>query len=161
MIMKYTGITLIELIVTLAVLSLLLAIGVPQFSSSTANSRLTTAINSLSGDLSFARTEAVKRAIPTTVTAVNVSDWAGGWIVATVAINASTPAANLRISPALTAGATIVAGVSSVQFNSDGRSNSAAALTFILCDDRSGTFGKRVTLNATGQTFLTTKIQCN
>lgn len=156
MTMKQTGLTLIELIVTLAVLSVLLAVGIPQFTGSTANSRLTTGVNRLSGDLAFARTEAVKRAIPVTVTAVNVSDWAGGW---TTAINVSGTT-NLRISPALTAGATITAGTASVIFNADGRSSSAAALTFKLCDDRAGNFGKQVTLNATGQTFLQTKQTC-
>lgn len=157
MTMKNTGLTLIELIVTLAVISVLLAVSIPQFSSSTANSRLTAAINTLSGDLSFARTEAVKRAVPVRVTAVNVSDWAGGWIVA---INTSG-GADLRISPAIIGNATIASGgVTEVQFLANGRSNSAAAITFTLCDNRSGDHGKRVTLNSTGQTFLETQRSC-
>ena len=151
--MKYSGFTLVELMITLAVLSILLVIGVPQFSNSTANSRLTTAINNLSGDLAFARTEAVKRSVTVTVTAVNPADWAGGWRV-------TANATDLRISPALSGNATITASAASVQFRPTGRTSSAAALTFSLCDNRAGAHGKRVTLNSTGQTFLETKRTC-
>jgi len=154
--MKQTGLTLIELIVTLAVLSTLLAIGIPQFSSSTANSRLTTAINTLSGDLAFARTEAIKRGDSIIVT--GSTNWAtSGWTVAETISGGS----NLRISPALTAGATIVtnpANTTAVVFTPDGRT---ASITFTLCDDRSGAFGKMVTLSSPGQTFLETSQSCN
>ena len=47
--MKYSGFTLVELMITLGVLSILLVLGVPQFSNSTANILLLTAINILSG----------------------------------------------------------------------------------------------------------------
>lgn len=153
---RQTGLTLIELIVTLAVLSTLLAIGVPQLTSTSANSRLTTAINTLTGDLAFARTEAIKRGVPITVESTN-ADWAiNGW---TVTENESGTV-TLRITPQLSANAALnTSGVTSVTFNANGRS--AAAVTFILCDDRSGTFGKQVSLVATGQTFLTTRLQCN
>ncbi|MDH5395835.1 MAG: GspH/FimT family pseudopilin [Gammaproteobacteria bacterium] len=158
MTMKTTGLTLIELIVTLAVISVLLAFGVPQFKSTTSNSRLTTSINTLSGDLAFARTEAIKRGATVTVTSGN-ANWVGGWTVAT---NVSGTV-NLRITPALNPTQTLATtpATTTVTFNPDGRSNSANAIAFFLCDDRSGTFGKRVTLNPTGQTFLTTKLQCN
>lgn len=159
MTMKYTGLTLIELIVTLAVVSVLLAYGVPQFKGTTANSRLTSAINTLTGDFAFARTEAIKRGVSIKITAANAADWAtGGWAVA---INTSG-GDNLRISPALGAGATIAtnpANTGVVSFNADGRS--PASVTFTLCDDRTGVnTGKRVTLNTTGQTFLDVKQGC-
>lgn len=159
MTMKYTGLTLIELIVTLAVVSVLLAYGVPQFQSTSANSRLTAAINTLSGDFAFARTEAIKRGNTVVVTAADASDWAsGGWTVA----NNDSAGVSLRISPALTAGATIAtnpANTGAVAFNANGRST--AQVTFTLCDDRTGVnTGKRVTLNTTGQTFLDVKQGC-
>lgn len=156
--MKYNGFTLVEIMITLAVLSVLIAVGVPQFSSSTANSRLTSAINKLSGDLAFARTEAIKRGVDVTVTG-STTDWAtSGWTVA--AINASGPPTTLRISPPLTANATINTNPNTlgVGFRANGRSNNSVAFT--LCDNRSGSFGKRVTLNTTGQTYLVIKQAC-
>jgi len=156
--MKQTGLTLIELIITLAVISILLAYGIPQFKSTTANSRLTSAINTLSGDFAFARTEAIKRGVPITVEAADASDWAtSGWSVTENVSGTIT----LRISPALGAGATFAASSTSVQFNADGRSNSSGDVTFTLCDDRSGAFGKRVTLIPSGQTFLEVQRTCN
>ena len=156
MIMKQTGLTLIELIVTMAVISILLVVGVPQFQSTTANSRLTTTINKLTGDLAFARTEAIKRGDPVTVTAANNIDWATGWVTA-VTISGGTQ--NLRLSPALTADIALnTSSVNAIQFNADGRST--AAVTFSLCDNRAGAFGKTVSLTATGQTFLAVQQTC-
>jgi type IV fimbrial biogenesis protein FimT len=152
--MKQTGLTLVELMVTLAVVSTLLAVGVPQFQSTTANNRLTSGINALSGDFSFARTEAIKRGVTVTVTRKD-SDWAAkGWTVA-------TDTTTLRVSPALATGNTIATdpkNTASVTFNPDGRST--ATVAFTLCDDRGGESGKKVTVNSTGQTFLDIKQDC-
>ena len=155
MIMKQTGLTLIELVVTLAVISLLLVMGVPQFQSTTANSRLTTTINKLTGDLAFARTEAIKRGVSVAVTA-SANNWVNGW---TTAANISGGTEDLRFSPALTADiALTTSGVNAIQFNADGRST--AAVNFTLCDDRTGSFGKVINLVATGQTFLAVNQTC-
>lgn len=153
MIMKQAGVTLIELVTTLAVISILVVLGVPQLQSTTANSRLTTAINTLTGDLSYARTEAIKRGETIKVTATN-DDWADGW---TIALDGDST--TLRISPALIAGAAINSNnINKVQFSADGRST--AAVTFSLCDDRTGAFGKTISLTTTGQTFLSIKQTC-
>lgn len=156
--MKYNGFTLVEIMITLAVLSVLIAVGVPQFSSSTANSRLTTVINKLSGDLAFARTEAIKRGVDVDVTSVN-ADWAtSGWRIA--AVNTSGPNTTLRISPPVTSSATInnSLATTSVIFSANGRT--AAQVAFTLCDNRGQNFGKRVTLNQTGQTYLVINQAC-
>jgi len=155
MIMKQTGLTLIELVVTMAVISLLLVMGVPQFQSTTANSRLTTTINKLTGDLAFARTEAIKRGVSVAVTA-NGNNWINGW---TTAVTISGATENLRFSPALTADTALnTSGVNAIQFNADGRST--ATVNFSLCDDRTGNFGKTVNLVTTGQTFLAVNQAC-
>ena len=157
--MKYNGFTLVEIMITLAVLSVLIAVGVPQFSTSTANSRLTSGINKLSGDLAFARTEAIKRGVDVDVTSSN-ADWAiGGWTIS--ATNTSGLTTKFRISPALTANATIstAPATTSVTFSANGRTTTQIAFT--LCDDRTGVnTGKRVTLNTTGQTFLDVNQGC-
>ena len=61
---KQTGFTLIELMFTITVLAVLLGIGVPNFRDFIRNSRMTSAANDLLADLSFARSEAVKRRVP-------------------------------------------------------------------------------------------------
>jgi len=64
---QQTGFTLIELMFTIMVLAVLLGIGVPNFREFVRNSRMTAAANDLLGDLSLARSEAVKRRAQVTV----------------------------------------------------------------------------------------------
>ena len=155
---KTSGLTLIELLVTVAVVMVLLVLGVPQFRDVTASNRLTTSINLLQGDLAFARTEAIKRGVPVTISS-GATNWAtGGW---TTAVTISGTDTDLRISPALTNMQQLTSTETEIQFNADGRLDGGGTVTFTLCDDRSGTLGKEVVISATGQSRLRTKIQCN
>lgn len=58
---RLRGITLVELVTTLAVLAVSLAVIVPSWASLTERSRVTTAANSLLAQLRYARNEAVTR----------------------------------------------------------------------------------------------------
>lgn len=88
---RQQGLTLIELMVTLAVAIVLLAIGIPAFQGIEANSRAVAQANSLVTALSLARSEAVSRGIPVAVCARATDTscggsgvWAaGGWLVFT------------------------------------------------------------------------------
>ena len=55
------GFTMIELLVTVAVASITLAVAVPAFTQMTVNSRLTTQANEVVAALNLARSEAIKR----------------------------------------------------------------------------------------------------
>jgi type IV fimbrial biogenesis protein FimT len=59
------GFTLVELLITLAVVSTLLAIGAPQFSTMLANSRVRSAAESVQHGLRLAQVEALKRSAST------------------------------------------------------------------------------------------------
>ena len=56
-----TGVTLVELLVTLSLVAIILTLAVPGFRALIANAKMTNAANSLIGHLQFARSEAVKR----------------------------------------------------------------------------------------------------
>ena len=85
------GLTIIELMVTLVVMVVTLSIGVPASMAMINNSRSTTLINQLVGDLNLARSEAVKRqsfvtlCIRDGLACVDPGDgannWENGWIV--------------------------------------------------------------------------------
>jgi type IV fimbrial biogenesis protein FimT len=86
---KGKGLTLIELVVTLAVALILLTMGIPMFSSITANNRATTQTNSIVTALQVARSEAVKRGVEVSVCSKNSgstacggnNDWLNGMLV--------------------------------------------------------------------------------
>lgn len=92
------GFTLIELMVTISIAAILLAIGVPSFQAIIENNRLATQSNELITAVSLARSEAIKRGVDISITP-NTLDYVNGWCVHTgVACNAGT---ELRQFPAL------------------------------------------------------------
>lgn len=60
------GFTLLELMVSLAIVGTLLAVGIPAMGDYIRNSRITGAANDVMGALHYARSEAVKRRLPVT-----------------------------------------------------------------------------------------------
>lgn len=82
------GVTLIELLVAMSVLSILLAVGVPSFSQFTVNTRLNSYANTMFSHMALARSEAVKRNMRVAIckssdgsTCASSDDWSQGWIV--------------------------------------------------------------------------------
>lgn len=87
--MSQKGFSLIELMVTLAVLAIVLGLAAPSFSSMVRDNRALSLGSELQGTLQFARSEAVKRRQSVIVCRRNAAgtdcengaDWSGGWLV--------------------------------------------------------------------------------
>lgn len=81
------GFTLIELIVTLAVVSILLLTGIPMLNQMTTSNRLSTQINTVAGSLAIARSESIKRGTSITLcgstdgATCDTDSWESGWII--------------------------------------------------------------------------------
>lgn len=82
------GFTIIELLVTVAVLAIVLSVGVPSFVDLIRNNRAATEANLFIGALSVARSEAIKRGSRVTIcktsdqlSCTTSGDWAQGWLV--------------------------------------------------------------------------------
>lgn len=83
------GFSLVELMVTLAVVAIVLVVGVPSFQGMMRNNRVITHTNDFLSSLNLARSEAIKRGVgwrvvmcPGNPTAgCSGTAWGGGWIV--------------------------------------------------------------------------------
>lgn len=86
--MKQSGVTLLELLVVLAIAAILLAIGIPTFTSLVRSNRLSSATNELVSSLHLARSEAIKRnsraVMCTSATGTSCAasgGWHQGWLL--------------------------------------------------------------------------------
>lgn len=85
---KHSGFTLVELMITIAIVGILLMVGLPSLKSSMQGSQLIATSNELLSALHLARSEAIKRNARVSIcsssngAACSVSaDWKNGWIV--------------------------------------------------------------------------------
>lgn len=168
-----TGFTLVELIITMFIAILIVALGVPAYSNFVDNNRMITTTNELVTDMLVARSEAVKRNNPVTICASsdgascsNANDWSTGWIVFDdVNANGQVDGATVFRSHGQVVGnqmsARITAGSATtfISFNGDGFPRTAANLvqtaTFSICDHRGAPagseFARSVQLGASGR----------
>jgi type IV fimbrial biogenesis protein FimT len=76
------GFSLVELMVVLAVATILLGTGVPLARNVVQSHRLTVAVNDFFASINLTRAEAIRRGIRIDMVPVDgTDDWAGGWII--------------------------------------------------------------------------------
>jgi type IV fimbrial biogenesis protein FimT len=136
---RQRGFTLLELIVTMSIAAILLAIGIPSFRYVTTADRISGEVNSLLGDMQYARAEAIKEGQTITICAAATDDtscsgadtWEAGWLV--YSGNGTQPAASadiLMVRGAFDGGDTFRpadGSTSAVQFNREGFAPNLAA----------------------------------
>lgn len=158
---KHSGFTLLELLVTLAIVGIVTALAAPSMSTFIKNDRLVTQINALVGHLALARSEAVLRTqqvilcVSDNSTSCSGTNWNEGWIVFIDADNDNGFTVGetiVRAQPALEGGNLLNSSIgSSVIYDSRGFAAAGSTGTFSLSDDRAPLCVKNIQISVTGR----------
>ena len=157
---KNSGFTLLELMITVTLVSLVMAIGIPSMRVFIQNDRLVTQINTMVGHLAYARSEAVTRHQPVIIcassnqTSCSSTNWAEGWILFVDTDNNSDVSATeniLRQQQALSGSVTFTSSIGSVVTYDERGFAPDSVGTFSLCDDRGTSEMKSISISVTGR----------
>ncbi len=163
-----SGFSLLELLIALAVGSIILVIGVPSFQGTLDNQRMTSATNDLVMSLNLAKSEAIKRVAYVSVckssngVSCTGTGWDDGWIVfanAAVANLGSIDAGDevIRVYPALrdeitvTSIGTVDDFLSFRPSGTVGTSTANMTGTLTTCDSRGVDYARGILLESSGQ----------
>lgn len=170
-VVRCAGVTLIELLVTLSIAAILMAIAVPSLQDWLRRNRVDSASSDLMAALNYARSEAIRRGVSVSVCkSTNGMDcntescaedpkncWERGWIIFTNLDNDSPARVDagediLRVHQALPPGITLRPNVNYTNFltyRPDGRVNNIG--TFAICANDELVGAKSITITATGR----------
>lgn len=161
------GFTVVELVITMAIIAILAGVALPAYQDFTKNACLTSVSSKLISSLQYARSEAIKRRIRIYVTPERVGtqkSWNYGWAVGHTVIDNSNPNTGpvarhvvFRRFDKGRCDATDIrrAGTGAVGYNPDGAMASSSTMTFYVCDDRDNqrqrSPGREIKISATGR----------
>ena len=165
------GITIIEMVVSLAVVSILATSGIPAFSSFIQSNRLSNSAFDLLGTIQLARTESVKRrtqvvlcrsANPNLATpscSGSANTWTTGWLVfASGDANSTYESATdtlLGIGLVDLRNVTVITNSTSdnnLEYKSDGTTDEGGGIArFAVCDKRGGAHGRQINVPPHGR----------
>lgn len=161
------GFTLLELLVTLAVASILVSVGVPSFRGAIMDNRLVRDSNQFVGAINLARSTAVRFQRNATVcastnydaavpTCSGNTDWSSGWIVwVDKNRDAATSANEIIYVQAPINDANTFSATGATLFSFDARGfGVTSGDDLMLCDNRSGETGRRIRVNNVGRTSV-------
>ncbi len=155
------GMTMIEILITVVVLAVLMAIAVPSFRNASLGSQLSAAANNLLASVQLARSEAIKRNTEMTLCAsadgeacAGSGGWEQGWIII---IDPLVPDTVLQYQQGLPDRYRVTQAGGTVEVKFQPIGIGATATSFTVCrDDPDGSQERIVTISATGSARVTT-----
>jgi type IV fimbrial biogenesis protein FimT len=156
--MKNRGFTLIELMITLAVMAILLSWAVPSFQEIIRQNRLTTDTNDLVTALNLARSEAIKRGRTVTVTPSG-GDWGAGWTIATT--DSDGNAITLRVGDGVSGSMSMTGGAATFSFDASGFRNDGNGASQINVCDSDSSKGRQISISVIGRPSVDSAYACS
>ncbi|MCR4304228.1 MAG: GspH/FimT family pseudopilin [Gallionella sp.] len=162
---RQAGVTLVELMIVVVIAAIMAAVAAPSFSSFIQNTRLTSTMAQLTGDLNRARSEAIKRnsrilvcAHAVNGTACADTSWNNGWLVCydndpqdnacdTAPVDGTNPNP-MVIRQAINSRLVLTGTAATIRFNPNGTANTAANLA--LCCLSAAPYASSAVIAATG-----------
>lgn len=157
--MQSRGFTLVEMMVAVAVLAIMLAIGMPAFGGLIDNQRMDSSVDTMLRSIHFTRSEAIRRNRHVTM-APAVGQWAAGWVIFIDEDNDGTRAADeVLLREERLGGVTAIhanANIATyVRYNRQGESEllngGFQSGTFSFCPNRAGAKGRQLIINRVGR----------
>jgi type IV fimbrial biogenesis protein FimT len=165
--MQNKGFSAIELMVTLAISAILLAIAAPSFRNITASSNMVSNSDGMIAAFNYARTESLKRGSSVKLGQLVTSSWTGGvivWIDSDDDDSLDTGEVELRrwepFDSASTVSSTDTQNV--FAYNASGEvdiSDASGKFILTICDDRTGEEGRSITILTSGA-IIADKVTC-
>ena len=169
------GFTLVELLISIVIVTTLLALGVPSIKDFMKNNRLGAQSNALVTGLQVARSEAVKRGADTVICAssnltscTGSADWDKGWIVfsdlntnGTPDVGGSAPLCEetedcmLRTSGALSGKHKITSTAANLRFLATGLATNGNFTLNLVADDCERNQARKIQVTLQGHTIVT------
>ena len=150
---RQRGLTLLELMVTIAIAGILLTIGVPSFQATITRNRISANTNNFITAINLARSEAIKRGTEIRVcksadgaSCTESGNWDQGWIV----YLPSSPIEVIRVFDGLSGNDTLTSAAHVVTFNGNGAlAQDPVTFNFSLCD--SSNERRQIVINPVGR----------
>lgn len=153
------GFTLIELLMTVSIAAVIMSLAIPSFADFIVRSRSDSQVSALINGLNLARSEAVLRATPVSITPMDGANWRSGWRVWIDQNNDDSFTAGtdtqLQLTPPLTGSASIPAP--GLTFDPLG-STTITAISYCLNSDYSH-LDRQIAVDALGR-VRTTRSPC-
>lgn len=150
---RHRGFTLVELIVTIALIAIIAAITLPSFNQVTLGGKLSSIANAFVGSAQLARSEAIKRGAAVTLCASSDGascgdSWSAGWVV----LAGGNP---ILVQDALANGFVLSGDVTTIVFQPSGVGSTAANLTVCRSSPTVGSQSRQISLSGTGRPSVT------